>query len=875
MTHPIAGAHPPPGRPREEALLDGLTPEQAQAVQHGPGPLLLIAGPGAGKTKTLIHRIARLLQTGAAQPWEILAVTFSVRAAGELRLRLADLLGEQVARGVTAATFHSICARILREHAGVFGRTESYTVYDQADVRRVIEWLLSDQQRGRIQQALADYGQPAAAEVLAEISLAKNRLLSPDSYEQAARHTAAPLIAAVWREAEIELQRSNALDFDDLLTFAVRLLAEHPHRLAFYRQRWRWLLVDEYQDTNEAQSVLVALLAGAGGNVCCVGDDDQCLLQGTEVTMADGTRKPIESVKPGDLVMSAHGGGRRGPSRVSSVRTRQRAEGVTIRTAAGREIVSTPEHIHFAGYRLGLTPQLHIVYLMHRQGRGFRIGTTRVYTNGQVKAVIGLQQRCLHEHADAAWVVSTHDSAQDAKIAEVALSLRYGLPTIPFVSRRSSRTTGEGLIDDQLAIDHVFRMLDTESAGARLLADQGLSHAHPHQISQSAEGRRRILTVTLCGGKNGHRLDLTGHDPRVAEDLTRAGYRPTFPKPASPQHWRVSLHRADLGQLLAHAQRLGDLTHARIRLLANVGAATPPAVNVSLPLMPASAVRPGMVLATEDGDYDTVVSVAGVVLDRPVFDLDVERTHNFLANGIVTHNCIYSWRGAQPRNILAFGERFPAHARIVLGRNFRCRSEILDAAVACVAHNAQREAKALIAMRGGGGEVRVIAYGSDRHEADCRRGRDRPGTRPRHPRRRGAGARAHRLRDRAAAGRARPGRDPAPGARQPRPVRALRGPRRARLPRAARQPRRRAGIPPRRRLTQTRCRHRDRQPGDRARPRHTSGRPDHGERARERDSRGSAPAPSASGSRGLAKDSTAPAASCATAARSGTSSSPP
>jgi len=277
MTHPIAGAHSPPARPGEDALLEGLTPEQAQAVCHGPGPLLLVAGPGAGKTKTLIHRIARLLATGAAQPWEILAVTFSVRAAGELRLRLADLLGEQVARAVTAATFHSICARMLREHASVFGRSESYTVYDQADVRRVIEWLLSDQQRGQIQQALADYGQPAAAEVLAEISLAKNRLLSPELYEQAARHTAAPLIAVVWREAELELQRSNSWDFDDLLVYAVRLLAEHPHRLAFYRQRWRWLLVDEYQDTNEAQSTLIALLAGAGGNVCCVGDDDQLL----------------------------------------------------------------------------------------------------------------------------------------------------------------------------------------------------------------------------------------------------------------------------------------------------------------------------------------------------------------------------------------------------------------------------------------------------------------------------------------------------------------------------------------------------------------------------------------------------------------------
>jgi len=228
MAHPSTGAHPTRVAPDLDALLDGLTPEQAQAVRHGSGPLLLIAGPGAGKTRTLIHRIARLLATGMAEPWEILAVTFSVRAAGELRLRLADLLGEQVARGVTAATFHSICARILREHACVFGRTENYTVYDQTDVRRVVEWLLSDQQRGQIQRALADYGQPAAAEVLAEISLAKNRLLSPDSYGHAARHLAAPVIATVWREAEIELQRSNSFDFDDLLVYAVRLLGRTP-----------------------------------------------------------------------------------------------------------------------------------------------------------------------------------------------------------------------------------------------------------------------------------------------------------------------------------------------------------------------------------------------------------------------------------------------------------------------------------------------------------------------------------------------------------------------------------------------------------------------------------------------------------------------
>jgi DNA helicase II / ATP-dependent DNA helicase PcrA len=236
MTHADPGVrdHALPGT---ERLLAGLTLEQAQAVTFGAGPLLLLAGPGAGKTRTLTHRAAYLLASGCAQPWEILAVTFSVRAAGELRLRLADLLRESVARGVIAATFHSVCARLLRAHAGLFGRTERYTIYDQADMRRVIDWLLSDAERGEIQRALADYGQPASAEVLAEISRAKNALLSPDASERSARHPGAPRIAAVWRESESELRRCNAFEFDDLLACAVRLLGEHPHRLAWLRQR--------------------------------------------------------------------------------------------------------------------------------------------------------------------------------------------------------------------------------------------------------------------------------------------------------------------------------------------------------------------------------------------------------------------------------------------------------------------------------------------------------------------------------------------------------------------------------------------------------------------------------------------------------------
>ena len=214
---------------------------------------------------------------GLAEPREIIAVTFSVRAASELRLRLAELLGGQTAAQVSAATFHSICARLLRDHAQLFGRGSNWTVYDQVEVRKVVDWLLSDRARTAIQQALADFGQPASSEVLHEISLAKNRLLTPESYEQAARHPAGPLIAAVWRETEAELRRSNAMDFDDLLVCAVRLLAEHPHYLELYRRRWPWILVDEYQDTCEAQAMLAALLAGPDGNLAVVADDDQAI----------------------------------------------------------------------------------------------------------------------------------------------------------------------------------------------------------------------------------------------------------------------------------------------------------------------------------------------------------------------------------------------------------------------------------------------------------------------------------------------------------------------------------------------------------------------------------------------------------------------
>ena len=160
----------------------------------------------------------------------------------------------------------------------------------------------------------------------------------------------------------------NAMDFDDLLVRTVNVLELFPEVRARYAAAFRHVLVDEYQDTNHAQYRLLQLLAGEHRNLAVVGDDDQCLVEGTPITMADGTTKPIEEVEAGDVVLSScYGSGDMRPARVSPTRSRRRrAEGVRIRTRGGREIVSTPEHTHFAGFRLGLTPQLHMTYLMRR-----------------------------------------------------------------------------------------------------------------------------------------------------------------------------------------------------------------------------------------------------------------------------------------------------------------------------------------------------------------------------------------------------------------------------------------------------------------------------------------------------------------------------
>src|SRR5262249_36410187 len=367
------------------------------------------------------------------------------KAAREMKERLEALVGPP-ARDLVVGTFHAICSRILRregERAGL-GLSDHFAIYDDTDQLSLVRQVLREMNLEERQF------KPSAIHAI--ISRAKNDLLSPTQFAERVNKYFEEVAARVYKRYEELLRENNAADFDALILLTYQLWKRNPDILRQYQQRYRYIHVDEFQDTNTAQYELVRLL-GAGMpevpghfNVCAVADDDQCLLAGTLITMADGSQRPIEEVAPGDEVQSACGNGDFCTARVQATARRERlGHGIRITTRSGRVLSSTPEHIHFAGYR-----------------------------------------------------------------------------------------------------------------------------------------------------------------------RTAKGSEP-----------------------------------------------------VPLPSLRADAVRPGMVMFDASGGYDIVASVEAITLDAPVYDLDIERTHNFIANAIVTHNSIYSWRGANPKVLLQFEQDFP-NTQVVL-----------------------------------------------------------------------------------------------------------------------------------------------------------------------------------------------------------------
>ncbi|MFY7762780.1 MAG: ATP-dependent helicase, partial [Candidatus Nanopelagicus sp.] len=256
------------------ALTDGLNPNQLAAVKHEGSPLLVVAGAGSGKTRVLTRRIAYLLAERNTAPFEVLAITFTNKAAGEMKERVAELVGAR-AKSMWVSTFHSACVRILRKEASLLGYTNSFTIYDQSDSLRLITLIMRDMN--------IDEKRYAPRAIASIISQAKNELMGPADYLNQAKDHFQEIVAQVFEIYQKRLSSANSMDFDDLISKTVEVLQRFPEIKAKYRSRFRHILVDEYQDTNHAQYILIKELVGADregfppAELCVVGDADQSI----------------------------------------------------------------------------------------------------------------------------------------------------------------------------------------------------------------------------------------------------------------------------------------------------------------------------------------------------------------------------------------------------------------------------------------------------------------------------------------------------------------------------------------------------------------------------------------------------------------------
>lgn len=252
-----------------DQILAGLNPEQQKAVKATDGPVLILAGAGSGKTKTLVHRIAYLLAVENVQPWSILAVTFTNKASKNMQERMQQLLGKKLEHMPVMGTFHAICSRLLRKEIHALGFQHTFVIFDEQDQQTLCKKIMKEMGY--------DTKQLSPNAILWLISNAKNNLITPAEFENAANDMMSDIAAKVYPQYQEALRNHNALDFDDLIMKTVELFTAFPEICAKYQKLFRYILVDEYQDTNKAQYQLISMLASAHNNICVVGDDAQSI----------------------------------------------------------------------------------------------------------------------------------------------------------------------------------------------------------------------------------------------------------------------------------------------------------------------------------------------------------------------------------------------------------------------------------------------------------------------------------------------------------------------------------------------------------------------------------------------------------------------
>ncbi len=621
------------------SLLDQLNPPQREAAETTEGPVVILAGAGSGKTLALTSRCAHILETCDVRPSQVCLMTFTNKVADEMRDRIASMVPPEKVRGLWAGTFHSLCGRILRQHPELINRSRDFAIYDDDDQKVLVKQAIQETIPSKQQQ---DWNAELVRDM---ISARKQEGVRPEDIpiESPRDET----FRELWRTYERMLVAYNAMDFEDMILFACDLLRRQDDVGEKWRTRFRYVMVDEFQDTNKTQWELVRLLSQSR-NLCVVGDDDQCARPGTRIMVDRHRSVRIETLRNGDLILPWNRNAQRmvcrSPVRVGS----RRYSGcmLTVRTDRGRSVSVTPEHRFLCRFidRQSLDC---VTYLMWRKGFGFRVGWCQAF---RVDNVFHLVVRARQEHADKAWVLRTFFSRTEASAYESIVAAKYGITTVIFE-------------------DHGENMASLDDAPKRRGKRISWKVARGHY---SARVLRHIFdaigTETLAHGMKAlsdHGLDF---------DL------PLYP-------W------AD------RSIRRQRRTYVHVQ---------------------ACNLLPGMMaVPAPDGqnEWQTITKVTRAPYSGRVYSLAVKPHETYSANGIVTHNSIYGWRGADVKIIRGFTEVYPDAKLVKLEQNYRSTKRIVAAAHTVIVKGADRIDKALWTANPEGVKVTVIEGADEYDEA--------------------------------------------------------------------------------------------------------------------------------------------------------------
>ncbi|MFY9492887.1 MAG: UvrD-helicase domain-containing protein [Minisyncoccia bacterium] len=698
-------------------ILKNLNKEQQEAVTTAEGPVLIIAGAGSGKTRALTHRIAYLIEQGV-NPKNILALTFTNKAAEEMKNRVYKLLNPKLltthySLPTFLGTFHSFAAKILRQEIHHLGYSSNFTIYDDSDSLAAVKEIMAE--------LAIDPDQFKPGGVCAAISKQKNELVNAAAYSGEAGDFYAKIVLQVFERYETYLKEANALDFDDLLMLAVELFKKLPDVLEKYQDQFRYILVDEYQDTNRAQYILLKLLAKKHKNLCVVGDDWQCFPPTTKITTTAGS-KPIESLVINQKIISANGVSTSEQKIKQIKKFNYKNDLIKITTTSGRIIKTTPNHIFFAKFKLN--PNIYFVYLMYATRLGYRIGIAKGARYDGRHTVIGLHARANQERADKMWVLEVTTSKEEATLQEQLFSIKYGIPTMVFSTYKN-----RPMKINQELINRLYQEIPTRSNAQKLMSDLSINPNYPHFLPQGTTRKgsniQKIrVNLTLFGDPR-----ITASSPwglsRLAINTSHKGLKNALKQQNWPIRkgklgtWRIECSRLKYseaenlaGQICHIAQKNGVPVELKRSIYLKRGIK-------KYNFQPASHLRPTMLLPVVDKgiiNEEEIIKVEKEPYSGLVYDLNIENTHNYIAEGFVVHNSIYAFRGANFRNILTFEKDYPEAKIVFLEENYRSTQNILDAAHAVIQKNVYKTEKKLWTRRDRGGKIKIVEVADEIEE---------------------------------------------------------------------------------------------------------------------------------------------------------------